>query len=189
MPGMRLLAIFLLTLLTGLPLLARAQDDSEDMSPPATEEMVDAPVDEAAPVDEVAPAEDMVPADEAPPATDVPSEQPAPPPAQPTVVPAPQPAPSLPPIPGVQDVQVTLRDDFTITVSPGTVRPGPTRFIVTNAGRMSHGLGIIGAGTEQFVTPGITLTSQTVLSARTYMLYCPMADHRDRGMTAQLVVQ
>jgi uncharacterized cupredoxin-like copper-binding protein len=89
----------------------------------------------------------------------------------------------------VQDVQVTLRDDFTITVSPGTVRPGPTRFIVTNAGRMSHGLGIIGAGTEQFVTPGTTLTSQTVLSARTYMLYCPVADHRDRGMTAQLVVQ
>src|SRR6266705_2413470 len=110
---MRLLAIFLLTLLIGLPLLARAQDDSEDMSPPATEEIVDAPVDEAAP------AEDMVPADEAPPAPD-----------------APAPAPSLPPIPGVQDVQVTLRDDFTITVSPGTVRPGPTRFIVTNAGRM-----------------------------------------------------
>jgi len=180
---MRLLAIFLLTLLIGLPLLARAQDDSEDMSPPATEEIVDAPV------DEVAPAEDMVPADQAPPAQDVPADQPAPPPAQPTVVPAPPPAPSLPAIPGVQDVQVTLRDDFTITVSPGTVRPGPTRFIVTNAGRMSHGLGIIGAGTEQFVTPGITLTSQTVLSARTYMLYCPVADHRDRGMTAQLVVQ
>lgn len=88
-----------------------------------------------------------------------------------------------------QEVQVTLRDNFTITVSPTTVKAGRVKFNVTNEGSMSHGMGIEGQSVEQFVTPGTTLTRETQMTARTWTVYCPIADHRDRGMQAQLVAQ
>ena len=94
------------------------------------------------------------------------------------------------PISGVQDVQITLRDDFTMTISPSTVRAGRARFIITNEGRLSHGLGD-GISVEQFIPPGGTLTRDNVMlpAGRTLMMYCPVADHASRGMRAQLVVQ
>ena len=145
------------------------------MAPPASEDIIDVPTDEAMPSDEAAPT-DEAPASE-------PVVLPTP-----TAVPAP-PAPSLPPIPGVQDVQITLRDDFTITLSSSTVRAGRARFIITNEGRLTHGLSD-GLSVEQFVPPGGTLTREVNLPAgRTLMLSCPVADHASRGMRAQLVVQ
>lgn len=91
--------------------------------------------------------------------------------------------------PADQEVRVTLRDNFTITASPATVRVGRVKVIVTNEGTMSHGLGIEGQSVEQFVTPGTSLTRETLMTPRTWVLYCPVADHRDRGMKADLLVQ
>jgi hypothetical protein len=174
----RFVAIALLTLLIGIPVLAQGQD--EDVSVPSTESSADAADPEAAPADESMPPDGPAPADDtAPPAVEPPAT---------SVPPTPRPVPSLAPIPGVQDIQVTLRDDLTITLSPSTVRPGRARFVITNEGRLSHGLGD-GASVEQFVTPGTTLTRELMLTARTWMLYCPAGDHASRGMRAQLVVQ
>jgi hypothetical protein len=178
----RLLAIALLALIIGLPVLAQNEDDA--VSEPSIETPMDAAAEEAPPGDESAPPEETAPAEEIP----TPGE-PAPAPAEPTAPPAPGVTrPVLTPIPGVQDIQITLRDDFTITVSPSTVHPGRSRFIITNEGRLSHGLGD-GNSVEQFVAPGATLTRELQLNARTWMLYCPVADHASRGMRAQLVVQ
>ena len=91
--------------------------------------------------------------------------------------------------PAVQEVLVTLRDNFTITVSPSTVKTGRVKFNVKNEGTMAHGMGIDGQNVEQFVTPGLTLTRETIMPPRTWTLYCPVADHRDLGMRADLVVQ
>lgn len=175
----KLLVIALLVLMIGIPVLAQGED--EDMSPPSSETSADAADADAEPADESAPPEGPAPGEDttAPPAAE---------PTATTVPPTPRPVPSLAPIPGVQDIQITLRDDLTITVSPSTVRPGRSRFVITNEGRLSHGLGD-GASVEQFVGPGTTLTREVMLTARTWMLYCPVADHASRGMRAQLVVQ
>ena len=144
---------------------ALAQDQSDDNGETSIE-MPDAAATEEAPPDEN--MQDSAPDTQ---------------PAEPTAVPV------APPASGVQEVQVTLRDDFTLTVSPSTIRAGRVRVVVTNEGRMTHGLGIVGLGLEQFVSPGSTLTQENPMQARTYTLYCPVADHADRGMRAQLVVQ
>ena len=86
-------------------------------------------------------------------------------------------------------VNVGLRDDFTLTVSQATVQSGMVRFAVTNDGAMTHGFSVEGQGVEQFVPPGTTLTRDVALTAGTWVLYCPVADHRDRGMHAEIVAQ
>ena len=84
---------------------------------------------------------------------------------------------------------MTLHDNFTISASPSTVRAGRVKFNIKNEGTMSHGLGIEGQGVEQFVTPGTSLPRETVMTARTWVLYCPVADHRDLGMRTDLLDQ
>ena len=102
---------------------------------------------------------------------------------------APRPEPLNVSTPADQVIEVALHDDFTMTLSASTAKAGRIKFNVTNQGTMSHGLGIEGLAVEQYVTPGLTLTQESILPARTYTIYCPVADHRDRGMRAQLVVQ
>ena len=87
------------------------------------------------------------------------------------------------------DIQVVLRDNLTIAASPATLRAGPVKITVTNEGGLSHGLGIEGLGLEQNVPPGRSVTREEGLPAATYVLYCPIADHRERGMHAELKVQ
>lgn len=90
--------------------------------------------------------------------------------------------------PADQEVRVTLNDNFTLTASPATVRAGRVKFIATNAGATMHGFGIEGIGIEQFISPGTSLTQETVFRSGTWILYCPVADHYDRGMQTQVVV-
>src|SRR5207248_1587722 len=97
----RIIAIALLLLLIGVPVLAQ---EDEDMTPPASEDAVDVPTDEAMPSDEAAPTDQAMPSDEVAPTDEAPAPAPVVAPTATAV-----PAPALPPISGVQDVQITLR--------------------------------------------------------------------------------
>lgn len=96
---------------------------------------------------------------------------------------------------GGTTIRVTLAE-WSVEMSPDTVRAGPVSFLVTNQGTDRHELeveredeefefGEIPAGAEQRfpadLKPGI------------YEVYCPLADatssHKSRGMTARLVVR
>jgi len=90
--------------------------------------------------------------------------------------------------PADQEVQVTLRDGFTITASPASVPAGRVKFTITNEGSLSHGFSIEGQGLEQNIGSGTLLTRETRMTSGAWILYCPVADHRARGMQTQIIV-
>lgn len=78
-------------------------------------------------------------------------------------------------------------DDFTITLSPSTLRPGTYTFVAQQQGQLPHALAIKGPGVDA-VTPVIQLggASQQLtvtLQPGTYELWCPVGNHRAQGMT------
>jgi plastocyanin len=91
------------------------------------------------------------------------------------------------PIP-VVEVRLT---EFAIQM-PTTVPPGSVTFSVTNAGTMEHNFEVEGQGIEtKFDTnlkPGETRSLEVDLAAGTYMVYCPVDDHKARGMRLELKV-
>lgn len=88
-------------------------------------------------------------------------------------------------------VEVTLVD-FDIDM-PTTRRAGSTVFAVTNEGTGEHNFEIEGQGIEQEfpqnLMAGETRTMQVDLQPGTYIVYCPVADHRSRGMEMELSVE
>lgn len=78
--------------------------------------------------------------------------------------------------------------------SPATVRvkPGEVTFKLSNTGGAPHALEIEGQGIEEetdTVEPGASATLKVTLSKPgTYEFYCPVADHKQRGMTGELTV-
>ncbi|MBI4280343.1 MAG: cupredoxin domain-containing protein [Armatimonadetes bacterium] len=99
------------------------------------------------------------------------------------------------PAPVVQEVRVTLRE-WAVEPREITVRPGRVRFVVRNAGQRQHNLSILGPGqasdvkvTSDNVGAGATLTFEVDLPrAGTYLAYCDIEGHRDRGIEGRLVV-
>lgn len=91
-----------------------------------------------------------------------------------------------------KDVQVTLAD-YRITGLPETLMPAQYTFNVTNAGTHEHSFEIEGEGIEKALDrtlqPGQSAKLVVDLRAGTYKVYCPVADHEERGMTRSLVVQ
>lgn len=87
-------------------------------------------------------------------------------------------------------VEVKLRE-FVIEM-PLAVPIGPVVFSVTNAGTMDHNFEVEGQGLEErFDTnlkPGETRNLQVDLAAGTYTVYCPVDDHKARGMQVELTV-
>jgi hypothetical protein len=73
-----------------------------------------------------------------------------------------------------------------------TVPPGPVSFSVTNAGTMEHNFEIKSQGIEKkFDTnlkAGETRTLKADLTDGTYTIYCPLDDHKARGMHLELKV-
>jgi plastocyanin len=73
-----------------------------------------------------------------------------------------------------------------------TVPPGRMSFSVTNAGTMEHNFKLEGEGIEKTfdtpLQPGETRHLQVDLPAGTYMVYCSMDDHKERGMQLELRV-
>ena len=73
-----------------------------------------------------------------------------------------------------------------------TVPPGQMSFSVTNAGTMEHNFEVEGEGIEKTfdtpLQPGETRHLQVDLPAGTYMVYCSVDDHKERGMQLELRV-
>jgi hypothetical protein len=91
------------------------------------------------------------------------------------------------PIP-IVEVKLT---EFSIEM-PTTAPLGRVMFSVTNAGTMEHNFEVEGQGLEKKfemnLKPGETKDFQVDLPAGTYTIYCPVDDHRKRGMHLELVV-
>ena len=73
-----------------------------------------------------------------------------------------------------------------------TVRPGTIRFVVSNAADEEHGFEVEGHGVEQAIEsiePGAR-DSLTVTLTRSgeYEMYCPVDNHKERGMVGTLTV-
>ncbi|MGH7558053.1 MAG: cupredoxin domain-containing protein [Gemmatimonadota bacterium] len=79
-------------------------------------------------------------------------------------------------------------EPFQVTVAPGTVR-----FVIQNAADVVHGFEVEGHGMEveiEEIQPGATDSlTVTLEEPGTYEIYCPVADHEQRGMTGTLTVE
>jgi len=75
---------------------------------------------------------------------------------------------------------------------PKTVPVGKMIFSVTNVGTVEHNFEVEGQGLEKKfemnLKPGETRNLQVDLPAGTYTVYCPVDDHKKRGMQLELMV-
>jgi uncharacterized cupredoxin-like copper-binding protein len=85
-------------------------------------------------------------------------------------------------------VEVKLTE-FAIEM-PRTAVPGEVTFSVTNAGTMEHNFEVEGEGIEKAfdtnLKPGETRNLQVNLPVGTYIVYCPVDDHKKRGMQLEI---
>lgn len=76
---------------------------------------------------------------------------------------------------------------------PSTLPAGHTIFRVTNEGTMEHNFEVEGHGNEevfpQDLQPGESQTMEVDLQEGSYVVYCPVGDHRSRGMEVDLTVE
>lgn len=90
-----------------------------------------------------------------------------------------------------QTVEVGLTE-FAINLSTMEVPAGPTTFAVTNVGSMEHNFEIEGQGVEEAfdenLQPGQSDTLTVDLPPGEYTIYCPVGNHRARGMEVTLTV-
>jgi FtsP/CotA-like multicopper oxidase with cupredoxin domain len=71
------------------------------------------------------------------------------------------------------------------------VEAGETTFRLVNEGEFQHALEVEGGGLEEEteeIGPGETTELTVDLEPGEYELYCPVGDHRERGMEGTLVV-
>ena len=79
-------------------------------------------------------------------------------------------------------------------LDPGTVsldEPGTYTFRAVNSGQTDHALEIEGEGVEEetdTIGPGESAEVEVELQAGEYELYCPVGNHKDRGMEGMLSV-
>ena len=83
--------------------------------------------------------------------------------------------------------------DFKLDPSDPTVQPGTVSFKVTNDGGVDHNLEVEGPNgeveLEQDIAPGESGTLTVDLSKPgAYEFYCPVGDHRERGMEGEITV-
>ena len=87
-------------------------------------------------------------------------------------------------------VEVKLTE-FTIEMPP-TVPVGPVTFSVTNAGTVEHNFEVENHGLEEkfdvALKPDENRHLRVDLPAGTYTIYCPVDDHKERGMRLELKV-
>lgn len=83
--------------------------------------------------------------------------------------------------------------EFEFSPAEITVQPGEHEFQIVNRGEVEHALEIHTPGGEvetDRVAPGDSATVIADLSeAGTYELYCPVGDHRQRGMEGSVTVE
>jgi uncharacterized cupredoxin-like copper-binding protein len=87
-------------------------------------------------------------------------------------------------------VQVGL-SEFTIDM-PASLSAGMTTFEIANNGTFEHNFVIEGQGVNQSLDanlqPGESGTLEVDLQPGDYVVYCPIANHREQGMEVQLTV-
>lgn len=90
-----------------------------------------------------------------------------------------------------QTIQAGLTE-FAINMEATEVPAGPTTFAVTNAGSLTHNFAIEGQGVEAMfeedLQPGQSDTLTVDLPPGEYTVYCPVGNHRARGMEMSLTV-
>lgn len=81
------------------------------------------------------------------------------------------------------------------TITPSTInvpKTGSVTFKISNNGQIGHALEVEGHGVEQktsTISPGSSATLTVNLSkAGSYEVYCPIDDHKNKGMKATLTV-
>ena len=82
--------------------------------------------------------------------------------------------------------------DFTIELSTMELTPGTYTFVATNNGQTTHALEIEGQGLEEEtadLSPGDSAELTVTLEAGEYELYCPVGNHKDRGMELDITVE
>lgn len=106
----------------------------------------------------------------------------------------------LQPAPGPVQGHDAMQDD-TVDVGliefqiemPSTLPAGRTIFEVTNRGTAAHNFELERGEEEhsfpQDLQPGETRTLEVDLQEGTYEVYCPVADHEERGMALELTVE
>jgi uncharacterized cupredoxin-like copper-binding protein len=93
----------------------------------------------------------------------------------------------------VQEVQLTIKE-WQITPSNVDVKAGKVRFIVTNAGTMSHNITITLNGDVVGATPTFAPSEgpkmfEVDLTAGTYNMMCSLPGHAARGQTGTITVK
>jgi plastocyanin len=84
--------------------------------------------------------------------------------------------------------EFTFSTGSTITLD----KAGIYEFDLTNGGKFPHALEIQGNGLDQktaTLQPNGNATLKVSLKAGTYDFYCPVGDHKQRGMEGQIVVK
>lgn len=93
----------------------------------------------------------------------------------------------------VQEMQITLKE-WQIIPTTISVKTGEVRFIVTNAGTMSHGFEVEGQDVkfDEELDPfpaGQTRTLEVELPPGHYEAYCQVPGHKALGMKAELTAE
>jgi plastocyanin len=89
-----------------------------------------------------------------------------------------------------QTIQISATD-FQFEPADITADAGEISFELTNDGQSPHALEIEGNGVEEesdTIDAGDSTTLTVELDEGTYEIYCPVGDHRDRGMVGTLTV-
>ncbi|MEA2320591.1 MAG: hypothetical protein QOD81_441 [Solirubrobacteraceae bacterium] len=106
------------------------------------------------------------------------------------------PAPRRPP--RRRELRITMGEWAVVT--DGAVRPGPVTLVISNRGKLAHGLELKaesgeGRGGERFelesavLRPGQTVRMRVTLPAGVYEIECFVGDHDDRGMEGLMRVR
>jgi uncharacterized cupredoxin-like copper-binding protein len=91
-----------------------------------------------------------------------------------------------------QTVTITAKDFAFEPSSVDLEETGTYAFEVVNDGQVAHALEVEGEGIEEeteTLQPGERATLTVDLEAGSYELYCPVGDHKERGMTGHLEIK
>jgi uncharacterized cupredoxin-like copper-binding protein len=94
--------------------------------------------------------------------------------------------------PAAQSVRA-VETEFHVALSRTAVHAGRVTITAVNKGTITHGLIIDGPGQEDtligLVKPGHSATKTLTLRKGRYDVYCPVSDHKMKGMNTHLTVR
>jgi len=93
---------------------------------------------------------------------------------------------------GNEGTVVTVKEtEFVLDLSQQTFSPGTYTFVAQNDGKAPHALEVQGPGGEKktsTLNPGGSERLTIELQKGTYEVYCPVGNHKDRGMKTEITV-